>query len=68
MSSARSRRAGAAASEITQAPDDVNIQRAVHGQTDRISQIDIQISDPTDSSVGVCNLSAAIELITGDIE
>lgn len=62
------RNGGVVTSGITQAPDDVNLQIAGHGQTDQTFNVNIQISDPTDASVGVCNLNVGIELITGIIE
>lgn len=53
---------------ITQAANDVNLQRTVNGQSDNSYQVNIEISDPTDASVGVCALSAGIELVTGRIQ
>ncbi len=61
-------RGGVVTSGVTQAPDDVNLQEAVHGQSDQTFNVAIQISDPTDASVGVCNLNVGIELVTGIIE
>ena len=53
---------------VSVATDDVNIHRTVNGQSDMITQVNIQIVDPTDASVGVCNLSVGVELVTGIVQ
>jgi hypothetical protein len=53
---------------VSTATDDVNVHHNVNGQTDSITQVNIQIVDPTDASVGVCNLSVGVELVTGIVE
>lgn len=53
---------------FTTRTDDFNVQRANTGQSDTTTQVNIQIVDPTDASVGVCNLSVGVELITGIVE
>ena len=68
VSITRDRDGGVVTGGVTQALNDVNLQEAVHGQSDSIFHVNIEISDPTDASVGVCDLSAGIELITGIIE
>lgn len=62
------RNGGVVTSGVTQSPSDVNLQRAVNGQTDMSFHVNIEISDPTDASVGVCDLSVGIELVTGIIQ
>jgi hypothetical protein len=62
------RNGGVVTSGITQTADDVNLQRTVNGQSDMSFHVNIEISDPTDASVGVCDLSVGIELVTGIIQ
>lgn len=50
---------------VSQAANDVNVERHSGGQNDWEGHVNLQISDPTDASVGVCNLSVGIELVNG---
>jgi hypothetical protein len=62
------RNGGVVTTGIAQAADDVNLQRTVNGQSDMSYHVNIEIADPTDASVGVCDLSVGIELVTGVIQ
>lgn len=47
---------------ISRARNDVNVQRSGDVFLQWSANVDITIADPTDASVGVCNLSVPIEL------
>lgn len=48
---------------MSTATNDVNVHRSGNAHLDWSATVNIKISDPTDASVGVCNLSVPIELV-----
>lgn len=54
---------GTVTSGVAVASAAVNVNRSNGGDWD--GHVNIQITDPTDASVGVCNLSVPIELVNG---